>query len=362
MYVGVVLNPFAGKNRASVGDRCARLRHIVGPWGEVHESRSVEDLGEIVAALLPRASHLLSDGGDGALHWLINEVRNQVADPECWPAFVPSRAGTIDFVARKARVRGRADSILLALAHAAMSDQPPPELHLDTLRIDGRSIDGASFHRIGFALAAGGVGCRFFDRYYETPNPTQVTIIKVIARTIGRVVASGVRPGHASEPDLFRPTRAKVVIDGEEVATRTHNALHAGAFDVNLGGVLRVFPQACEPGVLQFQAGEMSPAKIVANLPALVAGGTVRGDRVRDTVGRKMTITIEYGDEPLSPIIDGERFAGLDQLVVSVGPRVRIARPTHPESGRRQRLSAGLRLLDVGWRLQPSDHRVHRGC
>ncbi len=44
-----------------------------------------------------------------------------------------------------------------------------------------------------------------------------------------------------------------------------------------------------------------------------------------------MTITIENGDEPLSPIIDGERFAGLDQLVVSVGPRVRIARPTHPQ-------------------------------
>jgi len=41
-----------------------------------------------------------------------------------------------------------------------------------------------------------------------------------------------------------------------------------------------------------------------------------------------MTIAVENGDEPLSPIIDGERFAGLVQLIVSVGPRVRIARPT----------------------------------
>ena len=56
---------------------------------------------------------------------------------------------------------------------------------------------------------------------------------------------------------------------------------------MNLGGALRVFPLAREPGVLQFQAGEMSPAKIIAHLPALVAGGTVRGDRLRDTVGRK---------------------------------------------------------------------------
>lgn len=46
-----------------------------------------------------------------------------------------------------------------------------------------------------------------------------------------------------------------------------------------------------------------------------------------------MTITIENGDEPLSPIIDGERFAGLDQLVVSVGPRVRIAARLCPNDG-----------------------------
>jgi len=46
MYLGVVLNPLAGKNRASNDDRCARFRRIVGPWGEVHESRS--------AGLVPR--------------------------------------------------------------------------------------------------------------------------------------------------------------------------------------------------------------------------------------------------------------------------------------------------------------------
>jgi diacylglycerol kinase family enzyme len=334
MYLGVVLNPLACKNRANTSDRCARLRHIVGPWGEVHESRSLDDLGDIVAGLLPRASHLFSDGGDGTLHWLINEVRNQVADPQRWPAFVPSRAGTIDFVARKARVRGRTDSILSALAAAARSDQPPPEVQLDTLSIDGRSVDGASFQRVGFALAAGGVGCRFFDRYYEAPNPGPSAIIRVIAGTIGDMAASAVRPGRASRPDIFRPTRAKVVIDGEEVPTRMHNALHAGAFDVNLGGVLRVFSQAREPGVLQFQAGEMSPAEIIAQLPALVFGARVRADRLRDTAGRKMAITVENGDEPLSPIIDGERFIGLDQLVVSVGPRVRIARPTRPRRRR----------------------------
>jgi hypothetical protein len=66
---------------------------------------------------------------------------------------------------------------------------------------------------------------------------------------------------------LFRPTRAKVIIDGEDVATRMHTALHAGAFDVNLGGVLRVFPQAREPGVLQFQPVRCRPRRSLRTCP-----------------------------------------------------------------------------------------------
>ena len=80
MYLGVIVNPFARKNRGASDDRCAGLRRLVGPWGEVHETDSVRDLPGIVERLRPRASHLVSDGGDGALHWLINEMLVQESD------------------------------------------------------------------------------------------------------------------------------------------------------------------------------------------------------------------------------------------------------------------------------------------
>jgi hypothetical protein len=327
MYLGVVVNPRARKNRGKRGDRGAELRRIVGPWGEVHEAGSVDDLAGIVQRLYPRASHLVSDGGDGALHWLINEMRSRVTDPERWPTFVPTNGGTIDFVARKAGMRGRADAILRALTAAAEADRPPPEACLDTLELDGETVDGAAFHRVGFALAAGGIGNRFFDKYYEHHNPGPATIARVIARAIGDYAASSVVPGRSNRPTyaahLFTPTHARVVIDGEEVPTRTHRALHAGAFDVNLGGVLRIFPRAREPGVLHFQAGDISPANIIAHLPALVAGRAIRGGHLRDINGRAMIIEVE--DEPLSPIIDGERFVGIVRLAVHAGPRIRIA-------------------------------------
>lgn len=318
MYLGVIVNPFARKNRGMPDNRSAALRRIVGPWGEVHETGSLDDLGGIVAGLHPRASHVVSDGGDGALHWLINAMRLGVGDPHCWPAFVPTNSGAIDFVARKAGVRGRADVILRALTAAAQADRRPPEVRLDTLDLLGETVDGTTFHRIGFALAAGGVGNRFFDKYYEHRNPGRRTIARVIAGAVGEYAVF--RAG-----DLFTPTHARVAIDDKEVPTRHHNALHAGAFDVNLGGVIRIFPRAREPGVLHFQAGEISPTEIIAHLPALVAGGAIRGDRLRDISGREMVI--EAQEEPLSPIIDGERFTGIVRLAVRAGPTIRIAQP-----------------------------------
>lgn len=327
MYLGVVVNPFARKNRGMPGDRGAALRRIVGPWGEVHETGSIGDLRAIVERLYPRASHLVSDGGDGALHWLINEMLVLESDPQRWPTFVPTNGGAIDFVAHKARVRGQADAILRALTAAAEADRPPPEVRLDTLELLGETLSGTTFHRLGFALAAGGVGNRFFDKYYQHHEPGRVTIARVIARAVGDYAVSKAMPRRENQPryaaQLFTPTRARVVIDGEEIPTRTHNALHAGAFDVNLGGVLRIFPRAREPGVLHFQAGEIAPSKIIAHVPALVAGGAIRGYRLRDVSGREMLI--EADEEPLSPIIDGERFTGIVRLAVRAGPRIRMS-------------------------------------
>ncbi|ORW41687.1 retinol dehydrogenase [Mycobacterium paraense] len=326
MYLGVIVNPLARKNRAAP-DRAADLRRIVGPWGEVHETASVEDLRRTIKELNPRTTHLVGDGGDGALHWLVNEIEQCIADPDRWPTFVPSNGGSVNAVARKARVRGRADGIIRALATAAEADRPPPEMRLDTLELDGETEDGAAFHRLCFGLAAGGVGNRFYERYYDSPDHDRLAVARVIARSFGDYLTSKVAPSRVKTPNyasvLFTPTRARVVIDGEEVPTRTHRLLHAGAIDLRIGGPFRLFPKAAEPGALHFQAGEVRPSKIVAQLPAALTNGTMRGERVRDVNGREMII--EADGEPLSPIIDGERFLGITRLVARAGPRIRVA-------------------------------------
>jgi len=330
MYLGVIVNPKARKNRAVSRDRLAELGRIVGPWGEVHETNSIEELRDTIQQLAPRVTHLVGDGGDGALHWLINEIEPCIGDPQRWPAFVPTNGGSVNAVARKARVRGRPETIIRALASAAETDQPPPEESLDTLVLDGETADGAAFHRLCFGLAAGGVGNRFYDRYYDSPDHGRLAVARVIARSLGDYLTSKVAPSRVKTPNyasiLFTPTRARVVIDGDEVPSRTHSLLHAGAIDLRIGGPLRLFPKASEPGALHFQAGNLRPSRIVAQLPMALTNGKLRGKGLRDVNGDEMTIEAE--DETLSPIIDGERFLGIVRLVARAGPRIRIARPS----------------------------------
>jgi Diacylglycerol kinase catalytic domain len=328
MYLGVIVNLRARKNRGAQGVRAANLRRIVGPWGEVHETACVGELRTTVEELDPRVTHLVGDGGDGALHWLINEVQHGSPDPECWPTFVPTNRGSVNAVARKAGLRGRADAIIRALTAAAEADQPPPEVRLDTLELQGERENGATFQRICFGLAAGGVGNRFYERYYDNPDHGRLAVVQVIARTFGDYITSKVAPARSQTPNyasvLFTPTRARVVIDGEEVPTRSHRLLHAGAIDLRIGGPFRLFPKASEPGALHFQAGELRPSRVVVQLPKALINGTVHGRLVRDVNGKEMTIEAE--DEPLSPIIDGERFDGIVRLVARAGPRIRVAR------------------------------------
>jgi hypothetical protein len=149
----------------------------------------------------------------------------------------------------------------------------------------------------------------------------------VIGRSFRDYVSNKVVPGRSDTPNyattLFTPTQARVVIDGEEVPTRTHSVLHAGAIDLHIAGPFRLFPKASEPGALHFQAGFLRPSSIVVQFPRALSGGGISGDLVRDVNGHEMIIDTE--DEPLSPIIDGERFVGIVRLVVRAGPCVRIA-------------------------------------
>jgi diacylglycerol kinase family enzyme len=335
--IAVIYNPNSRKNRRAPPGRPDRLRRILGPSGEVFETRRPEELGPVVGRLLEQGvDYLVSDGGDGSLHWAVNEVARQSAsrsNHRDQPALLPTNGGTIDFVARKVGITGNSERIVLALTRALASQKPPDLVTLDSMEITGIELgpNGRElpFRRIGFSLAAGGIGQRFFGKYYAEPVLGARGIARVVVRAVGSHVAGAIglplpEPALTYGREVFRPTRARVIIDGREVPSHEHGAIHAGAFDIELAGVFKVFPLARSSGVLHFQAGALSPAEIIRALPDLWRGGAIQGEHLVEVGGVRMSV--EALDEPLYPIIDGESFGPLKRLEVRLGPEVSVPR------------------------------------
>jgi diacylglycerol kinase family enzyme len=330
--IHVILNPNARLNRADSQNRMARLQRTVGSLGTVHCTRDLDDLKRTLVAISPRRhDYVVCDGGDGSLHWTVNTLLELSDNPNDLPIFVPARAGTIDFVATKAGIYGKPLRVLRDLTNSVRLGAPLRIKELDTLSIQGmfaEAADTGGFSRIGFALAAGGVGARFFDKYYEERIRGRRAIAKILSRAVGSHLSQ-----HAGLPlsqdflhygrELFRPTRAKVTIDGYELPVTEHGALHAGSIDVNFRGLLRVFPLAKKSGVLHFQAGPIMPRDLIRNLPSLYRGVPIRSPGFTELAGQEMTI-VPLDGEVLNPIIDGERFERLKELRIRSGPRVRV--------------------------------------
>ncbi len=319
--IAVIVNPNSRKNRRG-RVRVDDLRAAVGSSGEVFVTQSLAELEQTIDYVLGMdPACLVSVGGDGALHWALNAARPRCAlSGQTLPPVLPTNGGTIDFVARKAGVQGNA-MVLLPRLRAHLDRTPLlPTIELDSLALEAVS-DSGTRSLLGFAVAAAGIGQRFFDKYYQDDEPGPMTIVSIIAKGIGSLAVGG-----QYAKDVFKPFEAKVTIDGVELPVGSHGGIHAGAFDVNLGGVIKVFPLARERGTVQFQAGAISATQIVAALPALLRGRAITtSPDLRDTVGTVMEIEAT-GDELLRPVVDGEMYEGIRKLRLSSGPKIRVAR------------------------------------
>jgi hypothetical protein len=337
MQVGVITNPNSKKNYRRPHRRRS-LEQAVGRHGVVRETSSLDELPAVAAELLDAGcKYWVCDGGDGTLHWVLNSLytvarERSVTDalPEL-PIIVPTNGGTVDFVARKAGLKGDADSIVRRLVARIEHGAPISTIDIDTCRV----VDATGerrFDRIGLAAALGGVASAFFDRFYALPKDRgALAIAQVIGAAAGSaLVHSLAAPLRRFLPDqleqyadFFRPTRARVEVDGHILPFHSFASMQIGAIDINLAGVVRCFRHAREDGVLHFQALSTSPMGVVRNVPNIILGTPIVGSRVFDDRARRVTIVAEPG-EVLGPVIDGEQFSGLARLELSLGPCLRI--------------------------------------
>lgn len=339
MEIGVITNPNSKKNLRKP-NRAAVLQSIVGDLGEVHQTPTPDAIKPILRDFLRnRARYWVSDGGDGALHWMLKMGIEVLQEDEfqgrSLPLALPTNGGSIDFVAHNVGIKGNAESILTALRTSLEHGKEIQEVEVDSMLITGIEVtdDGdVPFQTLGFASAAGGIGQRFFEKLFEAGDHTTSTIVSVVAKTFASfpVAMSPLRhvPGmpHTLRQfarDMFNPTSARITIDGKTMPWTDCTGIHVASMMINLGGVFRLFNAADEPGKLHAIVGSPSPLEILANAPRLTMGMSLVARNVVDGPCHEMSIEAA-GDELLGPVIDGEFYPNIRKMSFSVGPRVRI--------------------------------------
>jgi hypothetical protein len=347
MEIGVITNPNSRKNR-NRPDRAARLQRIVGDMGEVHSTHSVASIKPVLRDFLrKRARYWVADGGDGALHWMLRTGMEILQEEEfvgqslALPMTLPTKGGTIDFVANNVGIEGDAEGILGSLRRSLERNTVIEDTEVDSMAIDGvQVVDGADvpFRTYGFASAAGGVGQRFYAKYYADPDPNPRTIMKVVANTVASAPIAlsplsrlpfGAWKTYAKE--VFEPTPCTVLLDGMRLPGQQFTGVHVASMSINLGNVLRFFGKADQPGLMNALVGTPSPWSIIRNLPRMARGEEMRGRNLLDRPCREMIIEATTG-ELLAPIIDGEYYRNVKRIEFRVGPRVRIPKVVAPKA------------------------------
>jgi diacylglycerol kinase family enzyme len=347
MEIGVITNPNSRKNR-NRPDRAERLQRIVGDMGEVHQTASIASIKPVLREFLrKRARYWVADGGDGALHWMLRMGMEILQEDEfagqaaTLPLTLPTKGGTIDFVANNVGIQGDAEGILGTLRSSLERNAIIEDTEVDSMVIDGvQEVGGADvpFRTYGFASAAGGIGQRFYSKYYADPDPNPRTIMKVVANTVASAPIAlsplsrlplGAWTTYARE--LFEPTTCKVMLDGMQLPGDRFTGVHVASMSINLGNVLRFFGKADQPGLMNAIVGTPSPWNIIRNLPRMARGEEMRGRDILDRPCREMIIEAT-GGEPLSPIIDGEYYRNVKKIEFRIGPRVRIPKVVAPKA------------------------------
>jgi len=343
--LGVVTNPNSRKNRLRP-ERYEWMRERVGDLGLVRRTADTGEIADVAREFLDLGvRYWLADGGDGAFHWLVNQtvaVLRSRAHPDgtlrdAMPILMPTNAGTIDFIGKKAGVIGSADDVLGAMVDLLQQGRTPETTRLDTLEIRGihgpdSDAPGKPFHKLGFASALAGVGQRFFDKFYASDRQNAVGIGLLVGKILSSAFVNG--PGLRALPwpadlrwyaePVFEPMPLDVWIDGEPVPIRSFRDLDVGSIDINLAGVFRLFPFATG-GALHVQCGDPSPLEILRNLPNMASGRPLDIDAYVQRSAQHVRVVARDG-RCMDPVVDGELYWGVQELDVRLGPALEVVR------------------------------------
>ncbi|MDP3277344.1 MAG: diacylglycerol kinase family protein [Deltaproteobacteria bacterium] len=348
--IGVVVNPFSRRNRGQT-DVKRRIERIVGDHGRVVETYSTD---AIIPALRQFADegrkYWVADGGDGALHWMINGAARYFGPEQATKIarYVPTGGGSVDFVAQGLGLARDPRTVLSQLVKTLEKGGEPKRVPLRTMELNGTQVlygdIPTAFRRYAFATAFAGYGANFFGPLHEgSGEKSPARIAKLMATGFGAAAGRALLTGGLArfkprvlakaEESFLRAIHARVRIDGElhrdregKVLTE-HTVLQCAALPLKLAGILHVFPLANNEQ-LHVHAGRVSGVEAARVWPLLMTGKRVQHllPDAYDGPARELQVQCEPGNE-MHPVLDGEVFFRLTELTATLGPTFEMAVP-----------------------------------
>lgn len=338
--IGVITNPNSRKNKQRK-DRFERLKNIVGDLGVVRQTPNVDAIKPVLREFLrDDLGYWVADGGDGALHCMLRAGIDVLQEKEFkdkeLPIVLPTNGGTIDFVAKNVGIKGNAQELIERLVERISEKRDVAMTSVESMAIHGIvETNGCEecFETIGFAAAVGGVGQRFFEKYYASKDPRPREIIKVVSKTLSsywlrqtplkRFLSSELE---SYADDMLKPTPLRLIVDQKEDPRFEFSGIHIASMGVNLGNVFRVFNQANHKNTLHAIYGSPAPADMMKNLHRLYLGQSIQAKDTYDGPCQSMSAFAREGQERLAPIIDGEYYRNIKEIHFTIGKTIRVAK------------------------------------
>jgi hypothetical protein len=208
-HLGLLVNP----NAKRIGrDEIRRLRERLGPGDSYVETRSADEVVEVLAELRARGVGTLAvGGGDGTLQAVATSLLRAGDHPQ--PRLLPLRGGTMNMVAADLGLAGRPWQILERYLRRrrerAIAAVPMPVLTLSSGLWERP--------RHGF-FYGGGVLSRFLERYYRRP----ASFLNALDTAVTPIIAAPLPLSFSRE--FWRGQENELCIDGE---TRTSPTVFA---------------------------------------------------------------------------------------------------------------------------------------
>ncbi len=304
--IGVVFNPYAGKNRRDPSLE-ETLKSILGENGIFVRTEDKETLESAAWQFQENDIDIVAvSGGDGTLHQVLSTFINCYGDARL-PMLGFLRCGTMNTVSNSINLKGSSSAIL-----ARIVDNYAAGSFLETFDQQVMRVNDS----YGF-LTGAGVIASFLKVYYSGRTPGPVHAAGMVLRMI---ISAVFRTQYNSR--IFHPIKSRIAVDGELLSSESFLFV-LGCTVKQLGlGFKPTFRAYDKPGSFHLMAGSMTPANLVLKVPALWLG--------RDVIHPRMYyngLTKEMTLEPLEEIpwmIDGDVYTTDQPLTFSVGPTIQI--------------------------------------